>query len=360
MRQLLAEYLAAISTQQGVANRPEQVGMARKTWTTYGSHISLFFGWLETRLNRPVTPDDFTLANLLTYNNARRKAEIKQRTRAAQVCALKSFARWLAAQGTIGAPSLTEILTEFRVRVTDPARRPCATDAQVMALFAACDRLPDTRPYRRHLCAAVLACMAYAGLRRSEVCALAYDGPRDIILDDPTPSLIVRHGKGDKMREVPLNAEAVRLLRRWLEFRPEGIPDLFAVPIVRIATGPDIVPLGDNRLLGILRELCEIAGVPWLVPHSFRRFFATRLLEIPGCTIKDVQLALGHTDPVTTWKYINSPDGKLRKLIAQTGPKAPDPAPIAPAAPPARRRTDKPRRRDDTITPFRKAAFRRQ
>lgn len=367
MRELIPAFVTYLATVQGVANRSEQQGMSPPTQTLYRGQVGLFLSWLEQELGRGTTAADFTLAALVAYNNARRRANVGQRTRASSVCALKAFGRWLALKDHIAEATRDEIVAGMKVRISDPARRPCATDAQVTALFAACDRVPDTREYRPHLCAAVLACLAYCGLRRSELCALDYDGPRDVDLEGPAPTITVRHGKGDRMRVIPLHPTAVRLLRAWLEFRPEGHRALFAVQVVHtkerpatetrpaVEVGPEIVRLGGNRFLGVINELCALAKVPRLVPHSFRRFFATKLLEIPGCTIKDVQLALGHSSPVTTYLYCSSPAGKLRKLIVQMDPAPVAPAPVEP--PPARRRTD--RTTERTMPTHRRAAFRR-
>lgn len=322
LRELLEPYLT---------DARDRAGVALTTVKTYRSHLTLFLDWFLAQNGRDAVPADFTLRTLQIYDTARKRRRISQRTRAACVCACRSWAKWLHDNQHIDGDELARIVGGLRVKVTDAARRPCATDEQVYAMFAACDRVPDIRPHRRRLCAAVLSVIAYAGLRRAEACALM---AADVSLDDPDPCLTVRHGKGDKARTMPLHPAAVRYLRDWLEFRPVGLPDLFAVPIVRIKTGPEVVPLGDNRLLGVLRELRALSGTPKMAPHAFRRFFATRLLEVPGATIVDVQMALGHSSPQTTYNYISSAQGKLRKLVngmVVGSPEKPDaPAPIVP------------------------------
>ena len=59
--------------------------------------------------------------------------------------------------------------------------------------------------------------MLQAGLRVGEVAML---GMADITISDRSGSVRIRHGKGLKAREVPLNATARRALRQFLEGRP--------------------------------------------------------------------------------------------------------------------------------------------
>jgi integrase len=60
----------------------------------------------------------------------------------------------------------------------------------------------------------VLLALVTTGVRRSELINLDW---RDLSLDSPQPSLLVRHGKGDKPRRQPLApqlADELRVLQR--------------------------------------------------------------------------------------------------------------------------------------------------
>src|SRR5260370_15062565 len=56
-----------------------------------------------------------------------------------------------------------------------------------------------------------LLALVPTGLRRSELINLDW---RDLALDDPQPSLLVRHGKGDKPRRQPLTPQLADELRQ--------------------------------------------------------------------------------------------------------------------------------------------------
>src|SRR5207247_4086978 len=57
----------------------------------------------------------------------------------------------------------------------------------------------------------VLLALVTTGLRRSELCALDW---RDLALDGPRPSMLVRRGKGGKPRRQPLAPQLAAELRQ--------------------------------------------------------------------------------------------------------------------------------------------------
>ena len=63
---------------------------------------------------------------------------------------------------------------------------------------------------------AIITLLLHTGLRVSELCSLTVN---DIVLKERTGHLVVRSGKGDKRREVPLNATARSALKEWMDTR---------------------------------------------------------------------------------------------------------------------------------------------
>jgi integrase/recombinase XerC len=70
---------------------------------------------------------------------------------------------------------------------------------------------------------AVVRLLFYTGLRLSECTALNVD---DILVSARKGMVIVRSGKGELYREVPLNAEVRKSLKDWLKERSERFPHL--------------------------------------------------------------------------------------------------------------------------------------
>jgi integrase len=140
-----------------------------------------------------------------------------------------------------------------------------------------------------------------AGLRVSEACALTVDD-----IDRSRQVVIVRHGKGDKAREVKLSPTLYEWLRAdWARRRPP-LPYLFASASGRM---PSVVTLRKA-----LKKAAKEARIHKRVtPHVLRHCFATHLLE-EGTDVHVVSALLGHAQITTTARYARV----TAKLVRQT------------------------------------------
>ena len=103
-------------------------------------------------------------------------------------------------------------------------------------------------------------------------------------------------GKGNKEREVYLNARAHYHLKLYLDSRTDDNPALF---VGARAPHDRLTKAGVEHIIG---ELGRIAGVDNVHPHRFRRTAATDLLRM-GMPIEQVQELLGHVKIETTRIY---------------------------------------------------------
>jgi len=154
-----------------------------------------------------------------------------------------------------------------------------------------------------------LELMYRAGLRVSEVTALK---PGDIRWEKGEAS--VEHGKGDRDRVVPLDAEAVNWLRLWRKHpkHPKGAATFFCTL--------DGGPLSTNYLRDVVKRCARKAGLDPLAvsPHRLRHTYATELLD-EGFTIREVQELLGHSSVVTTQVYTHVRPAGLAEKIRRRG-----------------------------------------
>lgn len=107
--------------------------------------------------------------------------------------------------------------------------------------------------------------------------------------------------KGSRPGLTPLATRVVEVLDEYLDGRTEG------PLIVRLERGKRVaVPIhGITRQTAFdrVRRLADYAGVnPALSPHGLRHSFVTNALE-DGAELHVVQLAVGHSSPVTTMRY---------------------------------------------------------
>jgi integrase/recombinase XerD len=160
---------------------------------------------------------------------------------------------------------------------------------------------------------AVLETLYSSGIRRSELIHLKlYD------VDLKNGSLLVRQGKGQKDRYVPLGSRAVHWLSRYLEeVRPAIViePDDGTLFLHEFGE-----PFSKNRLTDLVKKYLRAAGInkPGAA-HLFRHAMATHMLT-NGADIRFIQAILGHAQLTTTEIYTHVSIAKLKEVHALTHP----------------------------------------
>jgi len=141
---------------------------------------------------------------------------------------------------------------------------------------------------------AIISLLADTGLRISEL--------GGIKLSDLDPNLRQLRvlGKGAKMRAVPVDGEARKTLKRYLNLRPPGGDELWKTD--------DGQSMSTYSIKVMIQRLKKRAGVNgYGGAHRLRHYFATRYLEAGG-DINSLRLLLGHStlDMVLRYsKYVN-------------------------------------------------------
>ncbi len=155
---------------------------------------------------------------------------------------------------------------------------------------------------------AVLSLIYHCGLRLSEALQLK---PKDI--DSERGVVRVRHGKGNKAREVPICPQMIERLRRFWEhhknrqwlfpgvgrgWKQSGITQAEAM-------GRSDKAMSCSAVQMTMRIIRKSSGVqkPFTV-HTLRHSFATHLLE-DGVSIRQVSRYLGHSELKSTLVYLH-------------------------------------------------------
>ena len=147
---------------------------------------------------------------------------------------------------------------------------------------------------------ALIAVLWRGGLRISEALALS-----ETDIDPSRGSVLVRHGKGDKRREVGMDPFGFAQLAAWQDHR------------VLLPPGPLFCVI-DGQTRGRrwaataaranLRNLAAAAGVRRrFAPHQLRHAHAVELAR-EGVAVNIIQRQLGHTDLGTTSTYLQGID----------------------------------------------------
>jgi integrase/recombinase XerC len=149
----------------------------------------------------------------------------------------------------------------------------------------------------------VIALGVYAGLRVSEIRGLDQDD-----VDLVSGTVRVRHGKGDKDRELPLHRAAADALASYLIAREDEEPALFLS-----RRGARISVRALQRM--VLRVARATALSKTITPHKLRHTFATLFLEANPGDIRALQELLGHASIETTQVYTHISHERERRGI---------------------------------------------
>ena len=156
-----------------------------------------------------------------------------------------------------------------------------------------------------------------AGIRVGELVAL------DVRDYDEHRTDVRVWGKGGRERVVPVPAEAVRALRRWLDTRRHaGVMGEPLFPSLRARKGEGPRRLDPRDVRRRLRQRSLEAGVVDRVhPHRLRHSYATHLLDM-GADLRAIQELLGHASLSTTQKYTAVSAERLVAVYDQAHPRA--------------------------------------
>jgi len=200
--------------------------------------------------------------------------------------ALRSFLRFLYAQGVVGSPLAQAVP---RVASHKGAGLPRGLQAAtVAALLKSCDR--RTRIGRRDY--AILLLLARLGLRAGEVAALCLDD-----LKWRSGELTV-HGKGGRQDRLPLPVDVGQALAEYLR---RGRPRAHTRAVFLRVIAP-ITRLGSGGVSSVVRAACVRCDVPRIGAHRLRHSLATELLRT-GSSLVEVGQVLRHRDVETTAIY---------------------------------------------------------
>ena len=143
---------------------------------------------------------------------------------------------------------------------------------------------------------ALIVVLWRAGLRVQEAFALAEPD-----LDERRGSLLVRHGKGGRRREIGMDAWGWEQLRPWLGARA----DLPVGPLFCIIDGPTRGRAWSAAAVRLeLHRLALQAGVRRrFAPHQLRHAHAVELAR-EGIALNIIQRQLGHANLGTTSIYL--------------------------------------------------------
>lgn len=269
--------LSELFDQFAYSKLAEQCAPATVDW--YGYHLRAFYQWLiengESDILSPATIEQF-LADRRTRGYAPRSVQACYTT-------LKVFYGWLREKKYIAESPVDEI--RFRKPKKRTPRRVTRQEFDELIASIPMETWIDARDRL------LIRVLFLAGLRVGEALQL-----RSEHFDCEGRQLLVPAGKTEP-RVVPLLDTVIEAFHQYQPVKPLTTNLLFVAAWRELTPRDDaLTPSGVRRML---RRRCEVAGIPYRNPHSFRHGMAVHLLNNSG-DMTLVQAVLGHSSVKTT------------------------------------------------------------
>lgn len=286
-------------------------GRAASTQHQAGRILSAFVAFCQAR--EAGLPRDLTAFHLADYRRhlswtVGPRGRLPQlSTVAGKLCVVRSFARWLVAEGHLLMDPTADLVIP-----KPPRTLPRLLSVEEVARILAA---PDPRRAHGLRDRAILEVLYGLGLRRRECRQL------DLVdYDRRHQTLCVRKPKNRQERRLPVGPHLEEALKAYLT---RGRPALARHPdepalFLSSRTGRRISLL---RLDQMVAGTAQAVGLPGVGCHAFRHACATHLLA-GGADIRYIQALLGHADLASTETYTHLQPLELIAEHRRTHPRA--------------------------------------
>ncbi|MFC4765994.1 tyrosine-type recombinase/integrase [Effusibacillus consociatus] len=289
--QIINDFIYILSTEED---------LNPKTLKEYASDLKQFIGWFESSEQDNQEEDiafrleDVAPPTLTRYREVMQKTmELKPATINRRLITLKRFFEWATTEGRIRRdPSKSVKLVP--AEKTSPRQM---TEKEEAALVAAAEHSGTLRDQT------IIILMLHTGLRTMEVCDLA---PEHINIGKRSGQVIVRSGKLNKQREVPLNSTCRAVLEKYLPTLPPGTKYLFPSE----KTGGR---LSERALRHLIQKYMKLARLEELSAHDLRhRFGYVMAVNTPLHRLAQI---MGHDSLDTTMIYVKATQADLQSEV---------------------------------------------
>jgi integrase/recombinase XerC len=250
-----------------------------------------------------VLPDKITADHVRNYlaetmRNGASRATVQRR-----LFAIKAYFRWR--ESTLGAQNPARTMRSPKAEKRLP--QVLHEDAVRRLVEAGGDVMPAMLRDR-----AILEVLYSSGLRVSELTGLCW---RDI--DEELGMVMVRSGKGNKDRLVPIGEPALDALKEWRAAMP--VPWSLGGPVITNLRGGRLTPRSVQNI--VARRLLTAEVDSPITPHGLRHCFATHMLNA-GADLRSIQEMLGHSSLATTQRYTHVSVKHLKEVYRRAHPRA--------------------------------------
>ena len=276
-------------------------GLANNTIASYSRDLLRFSKFVEDQGSTPLGVSRDQISHYIKLLGK----DMSARSVARNISAIKSFFRYLVAEGRVeDNPARLVETPRASLRLPQVLSRD-----EIEGLLAQ----PDENVPRGKRDRAMLECLYATGLRVSELVNLKIS---DINLE---AGYVRTLGKGSKERLVPIGDTAMEAIKDYLsEGRPYFTKGKVS-PYLFLSLRCN--PLSRQGFWKIIKKYGLKAGIKKKIsPHCIRHSFATHLIGA-GADLRSVQVMLGHEDISTTQIYTHISREHLKDVHEKYHPR---------------------------------------
>lgn len=270
-------------------------GKSDNTIRTYMQRVEKFLEWLSDRYGED-DPTRVTSLDIKKFQEYLTNEKGSPATVSQYMFAIRKYCEFLYKYGY----TQTDVSKEVKIKKETKATAPKTLDKNEFNKFRREIHLTNNALY-----IAIIELLMATGMRVSELVSLTLD---DIKISDRKGSVIIRDGKGNKSRTIPLNKDARKAILNYLKNRkPVESNQLF------IGQRGSMTEDGVRKLIN---RYAKKAGIDKKVtPHMFRHQLATELIRNKQKDLVLVKDILGHSNIHTLYVYAKSTEEEQAEAL---------------------------------------------
>jgi integrase/recombinase XerD len=269
-----------------------------KTLAEYSGDIKHFVRWYETLLNefsdasQYFNPENISTPIIIDYRTEMQKSsKLKANTINRRLKTLKRFFTWIKSCELIKSNPCTSV----KLVKSESVISQQMTEKQISDLVAAVNNSGSLRDQT------IMIVLIQTGIRTMELCNLLKS---DIIIGKRSGTLIVRAGKRNKNREVPLNSTCREYLTRYLATTEY----IYLFPSEKTQNR-----LTERAIRYMVKKYMTIANIENLSAHALRHHFGYVMVQ--NTPIHRLAQIMGHDRLDTTMTYLKATKEDLQKEV---------------------------------------------
>jgi integrase/recombinase XerD len=265
------------------------------TRTAYIKDLKFFFDFLRSGNVQVSHPRDIKSFHFQIYRDHLLERGLSSATINRRLVCIRSFMKWAVAARLIDHNPLDTVKLP-KVQTESPT--VAFDDDEVVQMMNA----PDQKTHKGKTHRLIMVLLFHLGLRRSELTNLQMHQ----LVYDRTHWVLRIHGKGDKIRLIPLSETVYEEVRFYLaHLQDHGIklgPEDYLLQ-TELKSRNDR-PMDGSTIFRIIGKYAKQLGINKKVsPHSCRATAISHLLDTKNTAIRDVASFAGHSNITTTERY---------------------------------------------------------